>query len=335
MISQQKWCIQLNSIAYLLKFRLPYENKGFKYEYFKYNIPNEVKIKKYRKEGFPYLTGKITIQIFAPLMSTENRLLYIRESISEPFKFENYDVKKYNRNCYYYNFVDRYNHFIYKESNKVPLHILGYDNGYESVCEYYLMYQYFKVYKKIEPDIEDIIKILYYNINKKLYQFHKLNLIYCPLKTIDKKINHFKRKIEEIRTENINLNQTYYKLIKKYYIKYLLQIKESKDYIETSKVSLLLQKEAFQEGDILPEYCYEKQIKSIEYYYDNYENIYKQLYKLYNIIKNNNNLTNNYIKERSKLVGTNNRNTPLTKNNYFSQIRDNKLSNEIKDILNL
>ena len=46
----------------------------------------------------------------------------------------------------------------------------------------------------------------------------------------------------------------------------------------------ILFREAFQEGDILPEYCYEKQIKSIEYYYDNYENIYKQLYKLFNII---------------------------------------------------
>ena len=335
MISQQKWTIQLNSIAYLLKFRLPLDNKGFKYEYFNYIIPNGIKIKKFRREGFRYLQGKIAVQIFASLMSTENRLLYIRNSTTEPFEFENYDIKKYNRNCYYYNFIDRYNYFSYKESNKVPLHILGYDNGYESVCEYYLIYQYLKIYKKVEPELEEIIKILYYNINKKLYQYHKLNLIYCPLKTIDKKIKQFKRMIEEISIKNINLNQTYYRLIKKYYIKNLLQIKESEKFIEISKASLLLQKDLFLKGDILPEYCYQKQITSIEYYYDNYTLIYKQLYKMYDLIKSNNELTNNYLKERSIRIGQNNRPIPLTKKNYLSQTRSSKLSEEIKNILHL
>ena len=185
MISQQKWTIQLNSIAYLLKFRLPYLNKGFRYEYFNYKISNSIKnaikIKKFRKEGFKYLQGKIMTQIYAPLMSTETRLLYIRKSTAESFEFINYDIKKYNFNCYYFNFKDRYKIYNYKESSKIPLHILGYDNSYESVCEYYLIYNYLKDYKKIEPNLDEIIKLLYFEVNKKLYQYSKLNLIYCPL----------------------------------------------------------------------------------------------------------------------------------------------------------
>ena len=55
MISQQKWTIQLNSIAYLLKFRLPLPKKGFQYNYFKYSKDKLPKIKKFLKDGFPYL----------------------------------------------------------------------------------------------------------------------------------------------------------------------------------------------------------------------------------------------------------------------------------------
>ena len=139
MLSQQKWTIQLNSIAYLLKFRLPYLKKGFKYEYFNYDIPinrniDKIKIKKFKKEGFKYLSGKIMLQVYAPLMSTESRLLYIRKSYNEKFIFDNYNVYRYNFNFFYFNLLDRYKIFSYKESSKLKNHLLGYDDGYDSVC---------------------------------------------------------------------------------------------------------------------------------------------------------------------------------------------------------
>ena len=40
------------------------------------------------------------LQIYAPLMSTETRLLHIKKYIKEPFEFDIYDVEKYNGNCY-------------------------------------------------------------------------------------------------------------------------------------------------------------------------------------------------------------------------------------------
>jgi hypothetical protein len=337
MKSQQLWTIQLNSIAYLLKFRLPYYNKGFKYEYFDYNVPKTVKIKKFRKEGFKYLSGKIMTQIYAPLMSTETRLLYIRKSPDEPFDFTNYDVKKYNLNCYYFNFKDRYKIYNYKESKKIAEHILGYDNGYESVCEYYLIYHYLLDYKKKEPVFEEIVKILYFKVNKKMYQYHKLNLIYCPLKTINKKIIYIKKAIKDASNNSFNMNTIYLKLIKKYYIKYLSQLKLCRSYIDNSKKSLLLQKEYFQAGNILPYYIYEKQIKNIDFYYNNFDETYKQIIKILGMIAKNNELTNNKLfynllkRDLNKYKEADN--VPQSKNNYFAITRHNKLKNEINNII--
>ena len=271
-------------------------------------------------------------------MSTETRLLYIRKSTAESFEFINYDIKKYNFNCYYFNFKDRYKIYNYKESSKIPLHILGYDNSYESVCEYYLIYNYLKDYKKIEPNLDEIIKILYFEVNKKLYQYSKLNLIYCPLKTIDKSINNFKRKIIEVSNKpNLDLDSIYLKLIKKYYIKYLSQIKQCRIYIDNSKESLQIQKEHFLVGNILPHYIYEKQINNIDFYYNNFDIQYKKIIKLLEMIEKNSEISNNklfynLLKKELQMKRDNNE-LPINKIQYFNVKYNNKLYSEIKNIL--
>lgn len=172
MKSQQKWCIQLNPIAYLLKFRLPYPKAKFKYENFSYKLPTKnVEIE--NGTGFKFLKGKILIQIYSRIEGTESRLLHIRKSLEEKFKIVNYDIFKYNYNLYYFNLIERQLSFSYKDSAKLKNHLLGYNDSYESVCEYFLIYKYLK--RKHKASLKNIVKFLF-NIR----QYFK-NMITCPL----------------------------------------------------------------------------------------------------------------------------------------------------------
>ena len=369
MKSQQKWCIQLNSIAYLLKFRLPLINKGFKYEYFNYsislNIKNKVIIKKFRKPGFKYLTGKVLIQIYAPLMSTESRLLYIRKSSNEKFKFENYDIEKYNMNCYYFNLYDRYKIYSYKESNKLPQHILGFDNGYESVTEYYIIYHYIKEYLKEEPTIKKIIEIIFLKITNNSQKYHKYykysRIESCCLKIIDKKIKKYYKIIYKyldvlkLNIKNNNIEKIFILLSQLYNKKMFIRLDQAKKYIITIKSSLKEQQEYFNKGTILETNDYIYQYNMAEIYLKSIDSYYSKLIKLINMlstISNINKLLNNNIKlpmqpdninkilheNQQKKIKAYKKNVPKTKNNYF-KIRNNNNNNnknkleDIKKIL--
>ena len=248
MISQQKWTIQLNSIAYLLKLRFPLIKRNFCYEFFEYNkIENNIKIKKikkYRKEGFKYLKGKIMIQIYAGMESTETRLLHIRRSLDEKFEYDNYDVYKYNFNCYYFNFIDRLKIYKYKKSDKIKHYIVGADDGYESVCEYYIIYHYFKNVKKEDPKLEKIIQLLKYNIDN--YNIFKDNIL-CNLISIRKKINN--RRIHPVsnKEQNSYIGNPKYN-INTFSIMLLMQMKFLNQNIIDIQNSLKIQSELFKEN---------------------------------------------------------------------------------------
>ena len=251
MISQHKWTIQLNSIAYLLKLRFPLIKRNIRYEFFEYNkIENNIKIKKikkYRKKGFKYLKGKIMIQIYAPLESTETRLLHIRKSLDEKFEYDNYDIYKYNFNCYYFNFIDRLKIYKYDESDKIKNYIVGVDDGYESVCEYYIIYHYFKNVKKEDPKLEKIVQLLNYNINH--YNIFKDNIL-CNLITIRKKINNRPiRPVSDIE-QNIYIGNPKYN-INTFSKMLLMQMKFLNQNITDIQNSLKIQSELFRENKLL------------------------------------------------------------------------------------
>jgi hypothetical protein len=252
MLSQQKWCIQLNSVAYLLKLRFPLIRRNIKYEFFQYDIPQNnntliKKFKKYRKNGFKYLKGKIMVQIYAPSESTETRLLHVRKSIDEQFDYDNYDIFKYNFNCFYFNFIDKLKIYKYKESDQIKEHVIGYDDSYESVCEYYIMYHYFKEYKKEKPTLEKIIKLLEYNINN--YNIFKNNIL-CNLITIRKKINNRPiRPSSSIKNDNYFGDPKYN--IKTFSKMLLLQMKFLIQNIIDIQNSLKIQADLFDKSKIL------------------------------------------------------------------------------------
>ena len=90
MKQQEKWCTQLNPIAFMLKFRLPW---------------------KYNKKMFSYLDGKIYTQIYTSKSSTETRLI----NLDFKNKVKKYNIQDYENKCYYFNNIFRKNTFTYQK----------------------------------------------------------------------------------------------------------------------------------------------------------------------------------------------------------------------------
>ena len=190
MISQQLWTIQLNSVAYMLKFRLPYliENEFNKLN-INYKIPKGVKVDKkltkLNKYDFLYLKGEIYFQIYAPIMSSETRLIYVKDNKKKSkynFEMQKYNIELYDGNLYYFNIFDRVKKYEYKDSRLMKYHLLGYDDSYESVTEYYIINKYLGD----SVQYSDIIKKLY-NINDKIIYYSQKDIVLCPFYTKIKK----------------------------------------------------------------------------------------------------------------------------------------------------
>jgi len=200
MINQQRWAIKLDSEFMLLKFRLPYtviENIGVSFEYNIDEIKDKVIIDKNNipEENLLYLDGHVYIQIYPPKFSTETRLLakkikYCKnkdkysEKEQEMYLMKYHDYHKYECQMSHFNRFTRSEPFIFRESNDVPNHLLGYDNGYDSVSEYYILYKYYKHYKKDRSDYHKKIINLSNLININLMQITNRNLVVCHIQNI-------------------------------------------------------------------------------------------------------------------------------------------------------
>ncbi len=176
MVQQQLWCIQLDSISYLLKFRLPYLYEKFNKKDFEYFLPLSDKKSNYEfkdnnEYDVVYLKGDIFLQIYAPSKSTETRLMYIRKP-NELFTFKNYNIRDYEDQCFYFNTLGRQFNYKYENSDLMKFNLLGFDDGYESVCEYLIIQQYIKSnnYYKNNSD-----KIINEKLNKKQKKNNDLN----------------------------------------------------------------------------------------------------------------------------------------------------------------
>ncbi len=277
MIQQQLWCIQLNSIAYLLKFRLPYLFENFDISAFRYTLPLQESNLILNNKEVSYLKGDIYLQIYPPLKSTETRLIYIRNE-NEPFSFQAYNIETYEEQCFYFNQISRKQLFSFEDSKELKYNILGYDDSYESVCEYYLMYQYIHSYsnkillqnKNPFTDIlsssknihEKVISMIYYINHEMIYILNK-DIITCKLRTMYKTMNWNK----------ITKNEKMEKYIAEYVIF---------SYLQTIQ-SLKLQITHFSTQSILEKKDYENQINL-----------------LYDILYNVNEYTKNILQTKIK-----------------------------------
>ena len=246
MVEQQLWTIQLDSVAYMLKFRLPYlfEDKFLKLK-IDYEIPSKIKVNKsiFKDKSiydFFYLKGNIYFQIYAPGMSSETRLIHVKKNKKEDFEIQKYNIEQYDGNMYYFNIIDRTNKFLYKDSSLMKYHLLGYDDSYESVSEYYIIDKYFHE----EMDYKNIIQKIY-DINNKLINYSHKDIVLCPFYTLYKKdlnVIYKNNKIQKIKTEK---NKIMMDIIKNLYILVIFSLKNQYYY--------------FGKGNILSYNNYEKQ----------------------------------------------------------------------------
>jgi hypothetical protein len=285
MLEQQLWTIQLNAIGYLLKFRLPYLYEDIKINDFRYTSPietnqHEIKLK---DTEVMYLKGDIYLQIYPPLKSTETRLIYIRDP-NEFFSLQSYDISIYENQCFYFNQISRKERYEYKESKKIKENIIGYDDSYESVCEYYLIDKYFEdFYEKNKKNvifsnkmniilqkegIDRIVHFIYFLNHELIYMLNKDNIT-CKMKTFSKSANFKKILNDKDRQEYV---------IKYVIFNYLQTIQSLKNQIQfLYKSSILTSKEKTDQFNLLYD---------ILHNFHNYiKNILQQFYKNKNNLK--------------------------------------------------
>jgi len=107
-----------------------------------------------------------------------------------------YDYKRYESQCLYFNEIDRIKTYHVDDSYNVKYNIIGYDDSYESVSEYYIVQKYMNNVLKKDKNINLYIKILYI-IDKELRYLLNRNLITCMVYTIKKYINDKSKDINE------------------------------------------------------------------------------------------------------------------------------------------
>lgn len=173
--NNEKWLLQLNSIGFMINFRLPYVNNIDKK-----NKENEIK----------YIKGDIYFEIYSSTYSTNTKLIKIRNK-SDKFEYNIYDFKKYDEQLYFFNVEDRRLKYTYKDSNILKYHLLGYDDSYESVSEYQIIDNYLN----FNGTIETIIKKLFW-INNYCKKKCIIDTISCQYETFIKKMR-FKNNINE------------------------------------------------------------------------------------------------------------------------------------------
>ena len=192
MEQQRDWGILLNAKYMLLKYRLPYVTSDTKkQDYTSYNeslIGDKIIVDNSTLCDHPaiYLDGEIFSQIYAPTESTESRLFVKRRSDGK-YNMRYYNYHIHENVCAYFNRVYRHLRFRYKDSDDMQNHLLGYDDGYESVCEYYLVDQMLIAFKRPHTHRDIIIELD--AINKSLISVTNGNTVISDmLKTMDQSL---------------------------------------------------------------------------------------------------------------------------------------------------
>ncbi len=177
---QELWCNQLNVFSYFIKLKL------------------------LKNDDFEFLKGDKYISIYNNPKEYELNLIHIKENEKEEFEKEKYNTMELKEQLNYFHQIKQNNKYIYQDSDLLKYNLIGYDDSYDSVCEYYIIYNYILKNNK-KNDINDLIMNILYKINKYYVDVLQISLVSCILKNeIDKdELNHLK--IEEIFLEYIQI----------------------------------------------------------------------------------------------------------------------------------
>ena len=144
MVAQQEWVLQYSKkplVGYSLKFRLPLELDS--------------------ERVFSYLTGSLYYQLYAPISSTETRLCRVVEPGEKLKDLRQYDASVYRDELYWFNNVGRQDVYQHGGHSRVlKQHLLGFDDGYESVAEYAIVRKYWKHYRGSKPCFRKMVRLL-------------------------------------------------------------------------------------------------------------------------------------------------------------------------------
>jgi hypothetical protein len=245
MVQQQNWIIMMNADIYMLKFRLPHKYYNPDVSQFAYKIQVQYKDRIIIKDDeeiekdnkIMYLDGNIFLQISPPPSSTETRLIGLKSD--NKFILKYYDRVKYDNQLQYFNLKDRFENYYYYESDELKKYLIGFDNSYDRVCEYFIYSQYIKYYLK-ETDKKKrhckTINLLYethHHLSIKAYK----NILSCPIDTISKNLHKINEFINDIsRKENII---EFKKLLLSNYDKLINFINDQIEYFESNRKKII------------------------------------------------------------------------------------------------
>ena len=174
-------------------------------------------------KNYPYLDGVIYKQLYSPRNSTETRLICECDNNGK-YKFKIYDAELYTRQLYHFNMNERKDEFTYKRSNIMKYHLIGMNDSYSSVAEYFVVDQYLTMLNKntkTTPFLQslEVIKMLYM-IHMNMYKITNKTLLMCAVIDILKQVREqdFKKKYSIEDRKNIlkyvkgQLNQLWYNI---------------------------------------------------------------------------------------------------------------------------
>jgi hypothetical protein len=177
MIMQQRWGINMHAKYMLIKYRPPYifmNGKSIDCTYDYSDIEDKITIVPSEKAVYNifYLTGDIMLQLYPPKTSSECRLFVTRRPDGK-YDMQNYDYGLYEEQCAYFTAYVRRSHYKYGRSDEMIKYLLGYDDSYESVSEYYICYNYNRIIRKYRDGLSNNADAVHIATIRLL---HKLNL---------------------------------------------------------------------------------------------------------------------------------------------------------------
>lgn len=173
---QQKWVKEIKPQEALLKFRLPYPNKGFQTD---------------ENGNVEYLAGKIYFQIWEGATSTELRL--VPDNTENEYKMKKYNLVKFDDQVFYHNTETRLKKKYYNIFNgsENPINEKELLNDFDSTAEVAILIMYLNKFD-ITNDIEKKVILLSNKIteflstekNRKLRTLESLRGLNVPAKKL-------------------------------------------------------------------------------------------------------------------------------------------------------
>lgn len=198
MLSQQKWCIDLNCAMAMLKFRLPFANvstgpRDMRYDYKSVLRKDRVSLRKTVPRNstmvppgsMVYLDGEIRLQLYPPSDSAETRLIVTRPKTGK-FMLRSYDYLAYEQTMVHFNIVVRRAMYTFPNSAMLGANVAGFDTGsYECASEAWIISEYVRVLlpSTTAPEASRAVVRVVYTIHRDLWDLLKKSVVTCKFGT--------------------------------------------------------------------------------------------------------------------------------------------------------